>query len=211
MKEKIIKKENKKLTKRQKQIVDYIREITKKRGYAPSIREICFYLGLHSDSTVHNHLCNLEKKGYIKREAGKSRAITLIKEKKASRNIYQKEMLTIINHPLLLQVSKNRIMRNLSQIISELDDEEIMAFYVQGDFLSKFGIQNEYIILVKGETSFKKDDLVFIPVADKEIITGYYQDRNKTHYNIKLKDGTLISTSSRNFIAKVIDILIMEV
>jgi hypothetical protein len=102
-------------------------------------------------------------------------------------------------------------MRNLSQIISELDDEEIMAFYVQGDFLSKFGIQNEYIILVKGETSFKKDDLVFIPVADKEIITGYYQDRNKTHYNIKLKDGTLISTSSRNFIAKVIDILIMEV
>ncbi|MEQ8190370.1 MAG: repressor LexA, partial [Candidatus Eremiobacterota bacterium] len=50
MKEKIIKKEKKKLTKRQKQIIDYIREITRKRGYAPSIREICIHLGLRSGS-----------------------------------------------------------------------------------------------------------------------------------------------------------------
>lgn len=211
MKEKIIKKEKKKLTKRQKEIIEYIREVTRKKGYTPSIREICSHIGLRSGSTVHNHLCNLEKKGYIKREAGKSRSITLIKEKKTSRHIYRKEMLTIINHPLLLQVSKNKIMSNMSQIISGLDEEEIMAFYVQGDFLSKNGIHNEYIILVKGETDFKKDDLVLIPVADKEIIAGYYQDRTRTHYNIKLTDGTLISTSCRNFIAKVLDILIMEV
>ncbi|MEQ8189616.1 MAG: hypothetical protein ABRQ39_16730, partial [Candidatus Eremiobacterota bacterium] len=164
-----------------------------------------------SGSTVHNHLCNLEKKGYIKREAGKSRSITLIKEKKISRHIYRKEMLTIINHPLLLQVSKNRIITNLYQIISGLDEEEIIAFYVQGDFLSEIGIHNEYIILIKEESNFKKNDLVLIPVADKEIITGYYQDRTKTHYNIKLNDGTLISTGCRNFIAKVLDILIMEV
>mgnify|MGYP000961149764 FL=1 len=211
MKEKIIKKEKKKLTKRQKEIIDYIREITRKRGYAPSIREICSHLDLRSGSTVHNHLCNLEKKGYIKREAGKSRTITLSKEKKTSRHIYQKEMLTIINHPLLLQVSKNKITGNISQITSGLDEEEIIAFYVQGDFLSEFGIHNEYIILIKEERNFKKDDIVLIPVADKEIITGYYQDRTRTHYNIKLKDGTLISTSCRNFIAKILDILIMEV
>ena len=211
MKEKTIKKEKKKLTKRQKEIIEYIREFTRKKGYKPSIREICSHLGLRSGSTIHNHLCNLEKKGYIKREAGKSRSITITKEKKTSRHIYQKEMLTIINHPLLLQVSRNKITGNMSQIISGFDNEEIIAFYVQGDFLSEFGIYNEYIILVKGETNFRKDDLVLIPVADKEIITGYYQDRTRTHYNIKLRDDTLISTSCRNFIAKVLGILIMEV
>ncbi len=68
----------KQLTKKQKQIYDYIRAVLSQKGYPPSVREIGEAVGLNSPSTVHFHLNTLEREGYIVREEGKNRAISVI-------------------------------------------------------------------------------------------------------------------------------------
>jgi repressor LexA len=66
------------LTKRQKEIFDFIRKYAAKTGYPPTVREIGKAVGLHSSSTVHAHLANLEKLGLVKRDPSMQRAIELL-------------------------------------------------------------------------------------------------------------------------------------
>src|ERR1700710_718809 len=69
------------LPKRQKEIFDFIGKYAAKTGYPPTVREIGKAVGLHSSSTVHAHLANLEKLGLLKRDPSKPRAIELLWEK----------------------------------------------------------------------------------------------------------------------------------
>ena len=69
------------LTKRQKEIFDFIRKYAAKTGYPPTVREIGKAVGLHSSSTVHAHLANLEKIGLLHRDPSKPRAIELLFDK----------------------------------------------------------------------------------------------------------------------------------
>src|SRR3954470_24328682 len=69
------------LTKRQKEIFDFIRKYAAKTGYPPTVREIGKAVGLHSSSTVHAHLANLEKIGLLRRDPTKPRAIELLVDK----------------------------------------------------------------------------------------------------------------------------------
>ena len=66
------------LTKRQKEIFDFIGKYAAKTGYPPTVREIGKAVGLHSSSTVHAHLANLEKIGLLRRDPSKPRAIELL-------------------------------------------------------------------------------------------------------------------------------------
>src|SRR6478609_4554668 len=69
------------LTKRQQEIFDFIKRYSAKHGYPPTVRDIGKAVGLHSSSTVHAHLANLEKLGLLKRDPSKPRAIELLWEK----------------------------------------------------------------------------------------------------------------------------------
>ena len=69
------------LTKRQKEIFDFIRKYAGKYGYPPTVREIGQAVGLHSSSTVHAHLANLEKIGMLRRDPSKPRAIEVLVDK----------------------------------------------------------------------------------------------------------------------------------
>ena len=63
------------LTKRQKQLIDYLNDYISEHGYAPTLAEVGQYFGLSSLATVHKHLHNLEQKGFIKRQHNHSRAL----------------------------------------------------------------------------------------------------------------------------------------
>jgi repressor LexA len=69
------------LTKRQKQIFDYISSYLSKHGYPPTVREIGKAVGLHSSSTVHAHLSKLETLGVLKRDPSKPRALEVMVER----------------------------------------------------------------------------------------------------------------------------------
>ena len=66
-----------KITVKQQQILDYIKDEILKRGYPPAVREICEAVNLKSTSSVHSHLETLEKNGYIRRDPTKPRAIEI--------------------------------------------------------------------------------------------------------------------------------------
>jgi len=66
------------LTKRQKEILDYVQDFIARRGYAPSFEEIAGAFGYSSLATVHEHLSNLERKGYIRKSYNESRSIELV-------------------------------------------------------------------------------------------------------------------------------------
>lgn len=72
------------LTKRQREIFDYIGKYADKMGYPPTVREIGKAVGLHSSSTVHVHLANLEKAGMLRRDPSKPRALEILVEKAKS-------------------------------------------------------------------------------------------------------------------------------
>ena len=66
-----------KLSKKQQEILDYLKEEILSKGYPPTVREICEKVGLKSTSSVHSHLSTLEKNGYIRRDPTKPRAIEI--------------------------------------------------------------------------------------------------------------------------------------
>lgn len=67
-----------KISDKQTEILEYIKEEQLKKGYPPSVREICKAVGLKSTSSVHAHLASLEENGYIRRDPTKPRAIEII-------------------------------------------------------------------------------------------------------------------------------------
>lgn len=71
-------KEVKAISSRQRSILDFIKKEVKEKGYPPSVREIGEAVGLASSSTVHGHLARLEKKGHIRRDPTKPRAIEIL-------------------------------------------------------------------------------------------------------------------------------------
>jgi repressor LexA len=97
------------LTKRQREIFDYIGKYADKTGYPPTVREIGKAVGLHSSSTVHVHLANLEKAGVLRRDPSKPRAIELLVEKaKSARNAVDSAVATATGQsglPLVGRVS----------------------------------------------------------------------------------------------------------
>jgi repressor LexA len=75
------------LTKRQREILDYLQEFIQQHGYAPSLEEIGRHFGLSSLATVHKHLSNLQEKGVINRHWNRSRSLELLTGRTASRSV----------------------------------------------------------------------------------------------------------------------------
>jgi repressor LexA len=123
------------LTKRQKEIFDFIRRYAAKTGYPPTVREIGKAVGLHSSSTVHAHLSNLEKIGLLKRDPSKPRAIELLFDRA------KKTILPGRGLPLVGQVAAGQ------PIVAEENVEEYIEI---PDVIG--GEDGDYILRVRGES-----------------------------------------------------------
>lgn len=126
------------LTKRQREIFDFVRQYLSKYGYPPTVREIGKAVGLHSSSTVHTHLANLEKAGALRRDPTKPRAIEVLIDK-------AKQVVAPANGlPLLGQVAAG------SPILAEENVEEYIEI---PDMIG--GEDGDYILKVRGESMIK--------------------------------------------------------
>ena len=88
-----------KISSKQKEILEYIKQEILNKGYPPAVREICEAVNLKSTSSVHSHLETLEKNGYIRRDPSKPRAIEIIDD---NFNLTRRE---VVNVPLIGQVA----------------------------------------------------------------------------------------------------------
>ena len=120
------------LTKRQREILTYLTEYSAGNGYAPSFEEIASQFGYSSLATVHEHLSNLERKGYIKREYNESRAIELLPS-----DIFPRAL----QLPLMGTVAAG-------MPIEAIQSQEMIS--VPDDFIRKTG--NHYVLRVRGNS-----------------------------------------------------------
>ena len=142
------------LTKRQKEIFDFIGKYAAKTGYPPTVREIGKAVGLHSSSTVHAHLSNLEKIGLLRRDPSKPRAIELLFDRA------KKTILPGKGLPLVGQVAAGE------PILAEENIEEYIEI---PDVIG--GEDGDYILRVRGESMknagiFEGDYVVVRPAED---------------------------------------------
>jgi repressor LexA len=124
------------LTKRQKEILDYIRSFIEAQGYAPSFEEIAESFGYSSLATVHEHLSNLERKGYIRKSYNESRSIELIEADNRSSSV---------ELPLLGAVAAG-------MPIEAIQDHETLA--VPPDMVSRK--KDNYVLRVEGNSMIEE-------------------------------------------------------
>ena len=141
------------LTKRQKEIFDFIGRYAAKTGYPPTVREIGKAVGLHSSSTVHAHLANLEKIGLLRRDPSKPRAIELLFDRA------KKTIMPGGGFPLVGQVAAGEPV---------LAEENIEDYIEIPDVIG--GEDGDYILRVRGESmknaGILQDDYVVVRPAE---------------------------------------------
>lgn len=157
------------LTEKQQFILDFIKSQVKSNGVVPSIREICQASGLSSTSSVHLHLENLEKKGYIRRKQAKTRNIEIL-EKNFYNNIYN----DLVNVPILGNVSAGvptfateSIDSYFPMSSNYVKNKDTFMLKVFGDSMINAGIYDGDLVLVNKQYTANNNDIV-IALIDNE-------------------------------------------
>lgn len=138
------------LTKRQREILDYLNDFIHQHGYAPSLEEIGRRFGLSSLATVHKHLTNLQEKGVIRRAWNRSRSVELVESRTGGR---------AVELPLLGYVAAGRPVEAIA------GNESIM---VPDDFVGK---HDTYVLRVRGDSMIDEQirDGDFVIVEDRKV------------------------------------------
>ncbi len=184
--------EKDKLTKRQKQILDYIRECIEIKHYPPSVREIGQAIGLSSPSTVHAHLNALEQKGYIKRDGAKSRSMVVTnKDAKPAKQVQSASEPTrfdehsLVSLPLVGRVAagtpilaEQNIEEEVPLPTSLFGDKNSFLLTVHGDSMINAGIFDGDILLVREQKSANNGQIVVAMIEDGATVKTYYKEKD---------------------------------
>ena len=167
----------KKLTDKQEQILEYLKECILKKGYPPAVREICDAVNLKSTSSVHSHLETLEKKGYIRRDPTKPRAIEICDE---SFQMVRTEMVSI---PVLGNVAagtpifaEQNIETSFPVPADYIPKGESFALRVRGDSMINAGIFHGDQIFVNVCNTAKNGDIVVALIDDSATVKTFYKE-----------------------------------
>ncbi|MDI3535028.1 MAG: repressor LexA [Thermosediminibacterales bacterium] len=197
------------LTIRQKDILHFIKKEISEKGYPPSVREICKAVGLNSTSTVHSHLENLEKKGYIRRNKSKPRAIEVID---FDFDFFSSSK--TVNVPLIGRVTAGQpilAQQNIEDIIplpkNFFHDEDVFMLSVRGDSMINAGIlDNDYIVVRKQNTA-NNGDIVVALIEDEATVKRFFKE--KDHIRLQPENPAMSPIIIRDVIilGKVIGVL----
>jgi repressor LexA len=158
------------LTDRQRQILDFLTEYVDGHGYPPTVREIGEAVGLASPSTVHAHLANLERAGFLKRDPTKPRAIELFREPKAAPPGPDVHKLPLIGQvaaggPLLAEDNIEDYLA-VPEPLSKGGEEFLLR--VKGDSMINAGILDGDIVVVQREQAAENGDIVVALAGEDE-------------------------------------------
>ncbi len=165
------------LTKRQKEIFDFIRRYAAKTGYPPTVREIGKAVGLHSSSTVHAHLSNLEKVGLLRRDPSKPRAIELLIDR-AKKTIRPGGGLPLVGQvaagePILAEENIEEYLE-VPDVIGGEDGDYILQ--VRGESMKGAGIlENDYVI-VRPADDAADGEIVVALIGDEATVKRIFRE-----------------------------------
>lgn len=166
-----------KISKKQSEILEYIKSQIINKGYPPSVRDICEAVDLKSTSSVHSHLETLEKNGYIRRDPTKPRAIEIIDD---NFNLSRRE---VVNVPIVGKVAAGQPILAVENIESYfpvpmefMPNEQCFMLKVQGDSMINAGIFDGDTIIVEQCQIARNGDMVVALVEDSATVKTFYRE-----------------------------------
>ncbi|MDW7671795.1 MAG: transcriptional repressor LexA [Bacillota bacterium] len=181
------------LTAKQKSVLEYMKKVVLDKGYPPSVREICTAVDLRSTSTVHNHLLNLEKKGYIRRDPTKPRAVEIF-DIPFQEQLFKKPMIQV---PILGSVTAGEPMLAIENVedffplpISFVEtNEEVFMLTIQGTSMIDAGIYDGDYVLVKKQNTADNGDIVVALLEDEATVKRFYKENG--HFRLQPENSTM--------------------
>ena len=164
------------LTRRQKQLLDYLGDYIGKHGYAPTLEEIGGHFGLSSLATVHKHLTNLEQKRLIRRKENLSRAIQMIAQRKKA---------SAIELPLAGRVAAGRPIEAIEShetiAVPEalVRKESSFVLQVKGDSMVGEGILDGDYVVVEERPSADNGDTVVAMIDGEATVKRFYREKGR--------------------------------
>ena len=194
------------LTKRQKEIFDFIRRYAAKTGYPPTVREIGKAVGLHSSSTVHAHLANLEKAGLLRRDPSKPRAIEVLlgKAKKAIRT----DGLPLVGQvaagePIVAEENIEEYLE-IPDVIGGEDGDYILQ--VRGESMKDAGILEGDYVVVRPSDDADDGEIVVALIGDEATVKRIYHETD--HIRLQPENETMepIRTTDAEVLGRVVGV-----
>ena len=179
------------LTARQEQTLDFIRQSIQERGYPPTLREIGEYMGIRSTNGVNDHLRALERKGYLRREDMKSRALKLVSgmgepsaPAKAANDddMIEVQILGRVAAGLPLLAEENVIDTVRVDRMLVRGGREVFGLRVTGDSMIEAGIMSGDYIFVKKQSTAERGDIVVALIGDEATVKYFHPERDYVRF-----------------------------
>ncbi|HZG59888.1 MAG TPA: transcriptional repressor LexA [Anoxybacillus sp.] len=172
-----------KLSKRQQEILDFIKKEVQTKGYPPSVREIGEAVGLASSSTVHGHLARLESKGLIRRDPTKPRAIEILDPDFTS----SLPKSNVVNVPVIGKVTAGQpitAVENVEEYFPLPDrlvspGDQVFMLEVMGDSMIEAGIlDGDYVIVRQQQTANNGDIVVAMTDENEATVKRFFKEKD---------------------------------
>lgn len=185
---------------KQKEIYDFLVLYTDNKGYPPSVREICEAVNLKSTSTVHGHLKRLEKKGLIKRDPTKPRALELTNQLQSKKELINIPVIGKVTAGLPILATENIDDTFTLPLNFIKHNSELFILTVSGDSMINKGINDGDLAIIEKSTTAYNGDIVVALVDDSATIKTFYkendyiklQPENESFEPIIVKDCTIL-------------------
>jgi len=203
------------ISEKQQEILNFIKEQLLSKGYPPSVREICDAVNLSSTSSVHNHLNALEKNGYIRRDSSKTRAIEIVDE---DFDPGRREMASIpivgtvaAGEPLLAEQNIDDYFAMPVDMLPSVSNQELFMLKVKGESMIDMGIlDGDKVLCVRSETA-RNGEVVVALVEDSATVKRFYKEDG--HYRLQPENADMdpIIVDNCSILGKVIGLLRLNI
>lgn len=168
------------LTRRQSEIMEFIKREIRQKGYPPSVREIGDAVGLMSSSTVHGHLQTLEEKGYIRRDPTKPRAIEILDSDSDLTSQRQVVMVPIIGRvtagqPILAIENVEDTFPLPADLVRA---DSVFMLKVQGESMIEAGILDGDMVLVRQQNTASNGEIVVALIDEEATVKRFFKERS---------------------------------
>jgi repressor LexA len=183
------------LTKRQLQTLDFIRQSINQRGYPPTLREIGEHMGIRSTNGVNDHLRALERKGYLRREDMKSRALKLVESMDPSNDTNSAppenfEASDVVDVQILGRVAAGLPLLAEENVVDTVrvdrglvrGGRDVFGLRVTGDSMIDAGILSGDYIFVRKQPTADRGDIVVALIGDEATVKYYYPERDYVRF-----------------------------
>jgi repressor LexA len=190
------------LTKRQRQIFDYISTYLSKHGYPPTVREIGKAVGLHSSSTVHAHLSKLESLGVVKRDPSKPRALEVMVQR--AKKAVRPSGLPLVGHvaagePILAE-------ENIEDYLEVPGEDGDYILRIRGESMKDAGILEGDFVVVRPTERARDGEIVVALIEDEATVKRFFREKDQVRLQPENKSMKPIRTRDVRLLGRVVGV-----